>query len=179
MRTKKPTSTGARHRRDPYSGGVLSLTRLEHMSEEQKTARVKAVANDMAASIIYIAKQAEAGNLTAEQTTPLYNLFADITTTERAERERMTRSLEKTESRIERMKCQHRRDIDELMRAAASELKMLKKDMRRIETDVGTYVPTKEDGPRDQQSGDDAMDMDTSADSTEEVGPSTSQDDTE
>ena len=168
--------------------GALSLTGIENMSESEKTERIKAVTNDMAASIIYVAKHAEAGNVTADQIKPLYDIFADISRRERTEREKLMCSLEEMESQVEDMKRQHRRDIDELIKAAAAELKKLKREMGRAGPDEVPLTPAKTEGPKNhpvkndddeemttvaEQPADDTMDM--SADGAEEVDENASQ----
>ncbi|KAL1957558.1 hypothetical protein VTO42DRAFT_5785 [Malbranchea cinnamomea] len=125
-------------RRNPPAGGVLTLTGLEHMCDAEKNTRIKAVVNDMAASIIYIAKQAEAGNLTADQTTPLYNLLADIATSERDESSKLRRELRVCKRRLAERKRQHKRDIEALMQAAAAELRCLNKKLKELHAQMET-----------------------------------------
>jgi peroxiredoxin len=160
MGRKSSVSTfRSRHDRPP-AGGVLSLTGLEEMSECEKTAAVKALATDMAASIIYVARQAEAGNLTADQTTPIYNLISNITLTERTEREDMLRDLAESERRLARLKRQHRRIIHELMQAATIELKELKRRLRELEAGTSRARPKSEEALRSPAADEGGMDID-------------------
>jgi peroxiredoxin len=145
--------------RSRSTGGVLSLTGLEEMSEYEKTAAIKALATDMAASIIYVARQAEAGNLTADQTTPIFNLISDITSTERTEREDMMRDLAASGRRLARLKRQHRRDIHELMGAATVELKELRRKLRELEAGASGGNSKGEGAPR-QPMAEEGMDID-------------------
>ncbi|EZF30693.1 hypothetical protein H109_07148 [Trichophyton interdigitale MR816] len=108
------------------SGGALSLTGLESMSAAEKTARIIAVANDMAASIIYIAKQAEAGNLTNSQISPIYNFIDSILGLERSQTKSLMRELDKQGSRIALMEKQHSRDIEELTKCAMETITQMK-----------------------------------------------------
>ncbi|EZF09727.1 hypothetical protein H100_08937 [Trichophyton rubrum MR850] len=108
------------------SGGALSLTGLESMSAAEKTARIIAVANDMAASIIYIAKQAEAGNLTNSQIIPIYNFIDSILGLERSQTKSLMRELDKQGSRIALMEKQHSRDIEELTKCAMETITQMK-----------------------------------------------------
>ncbi|KAF3482586.1 uncharacterized protein GIQ15_05345 [Arthroderma uncinatum] len=115
------------------SGGALSLTGLENMSSAEKTARILAVANDMAASIIYIAKQAEAGNLTNSQTVPIYNFIDSILGLERSQTRGLMAELEKQDSRIAFMEKQHQKDIEELTRCALEAISQMKARADQLE----------------------------------------------
>ncbi|KAK2882439.1 hypothetical protein FQN49_000361 [Arthroderma sp. PD_2] len=125
-RYKPPRSYGT-------SGGAMSLTGLENMSSSEKTARIIAVANDMAASIIYIAKQAEAGNLTNNQTVPIYNFIDSILGLERSQRNNLMGELERQDSRIALMEKQHQRDIEELTRCALEAVSQMKAKVEQLE----------------------------------------------
>ncbi|KAM5439926.1 hypothetical protein McanMca71_005072 [Microsporum canis] len=115
------------------SGGALSLTGLETMTSAEKTARILAVANDMAASIIYIAKQAEAGNLTNSQTIPIYNFIDSILALERGQKKSLMSELEQQDSRIALMEKQHRKDIEELTRCAMETVSRMKARIEQLE----------------------------------------------
>ncbi|EFE39699.1 bifunctional catalase-peroxidase Cat2 [Trichophyton verrucosum HKI 0517] len=115
------------------SGGALSLTGLESMSAAEKTARIMAVANDMAASIIYIAKQAEAGNLTNRQIIPIYNFIDSILGLERSQTKSLMRELDKQGSRIALMEKQHSRDIEELTKCAMETITQMKVRIAQLE----------------------------------------------
>ncbi|OAL75658.1 hypothetical protein A7D00_1258 [Trichophyton violaceum] len=115
------------------SGGALSLTGLESMSAAEKTARIIAVANDMAASIIYIAKQAEAGNLTNSQIIPIYNFIDSILGLERSQTKSLMRELDKQGSRIALMEKQHSRDIEELTKCAMETITQMKVRIAQLE----------------------------------------------
>ncbi|DAA74743.1 TPA_exp: hypothetical protein A8136_3059 [Trichophyton benhamiae CBS 112371] len=115
------------------SGGALSLTGLESMSAAEKTARIMAVANDMAASIIYIAKQAEAGNLTNRQIIPIYNFIDSILGLERSQTKSLMRELDKQGSQIALMEKQHSRDIEELTKCAMETITQMKVRIAQLE----------------------------------------------
>lgn len=120
----------------PPTGRALSLTGLENMTNEEKFTRITAVANDMAASIVYIAKQAESGNLTTQHTTPIYNLIENMLGAERSQKRSLIRELEKQDARISSMERQHRRDIQELMACANSALAQLKARADQLEVEL-------------------------------------------
>ncbi|EFR00489.1 hypothetical protein MGYG_03491 [Nannizzia gypsea CBS 118893] len=125
---KPPRSYGS-------SGGALSLTGLESMSPAEQTARILAVANDMAASIIYIAKQAEAGNLTNSQTIPIYNFIDSILGLERSQKKSLMRELEMQGSQIALMEKQHRRDIEELTKCAIETITQMNAKIEQLQKD--------------------------------------------
>ncbi|EDN05003.1 hypothetical protein I7I51_02742 [Histoplasma capsulatum] len=83
---------------------ALSLTGLEMLSPEEKSRRIAAVANDIAASIIYIAKQAAVGNVSTEQITPIYNLIDKVNMVGRRHIKRLERELEEQDQQIEEMR---------------------------------------------------------------------------
>ena len=120
----------------PHSGSVLSLTGLEKMTNEEKTRRITAIADNITASIIYIARQAEAGNLAFHHTTPIHNLIESIIGTERSQKRSLLRELEKQDLQISQMERQHRRDIEELVACANSALKELKARADLLEAEL-------------------------------------------
>lgn len=116
---------------DAPCGGVLTLTGLEHMSKHEKTTRIQAVVNDMTASFIYIGDHVQLGTITADQTTPLYNLVEDITATERGEWKRLEKKLERCEKKLEAAEKKHTQDMEDLARAATAEIKCLSRKIKR------------------------------------------------
>ena len=116
--------------------GALSLAGIESMSDTEKTARITAVANDITASIIYIAKQSEAGNLTARHTTPIYDMLDKICGTEKRQKRRLLRELEKQDAQIAEMERQHRQDIHELTDCANIAISQLKARTDKLDEEV-------------------------------------------
>ncbi|EEQ87303.2 hypothetical protein RJZ56_005190 [Blastomyces dermatitidis] len=100
---------------------ALSLTGIETFSPSEKTRRIAAVANDLTASIIYIAKQAAAENLSIEQIAPIYDLIDKVNVVGRRHTKRLERELEEQDKQIEEMK------------------KMLGERDRQIEETAGRY----------------------------------------
>lgn len=103
------------------SSGVLALADLENMSEAEKIRLVKAVANDMAATIIHIGKHIKTGNLTADQIRPLYNLLETVAVTQRSEWDKLKRELESCEKELEASDKSHKRYISVSTHAATAE----------------------------------------------------------
>lgn len=120
----------------PHLGSVLSLTGLEKMSNEEKTVRISAVADNITASIIYIARQAEAGNLAFHHTTPIHDLIESIIGVERSQKRSLLRELEKQDLQMSQMEKRHRRDIEELVACANSALKELKAKADLLEKEL-------------------------------------------
>ncbi|KKZ68219.1 hypothetical protein EMCG_06110 [[Emmonsia] crescens] len=83
---------------------ALSLTGLETFSPPEKARRIAAVANDITASIIYIAKQAAAENLSAEQIAPIYELIDKVNVVGKRHNRRLEKELEEQDRQIEKMR---------------------------------------------------------------------------
>lgn len=116
--------------------GALSLTGLEHMSDTEKASRIKEVADDIIASIIYVAKQSEAGNLTSSHMAPIHYIIDQICGIVEGQTQRLIRELEKQDRIIEKMKRQHRRDIEELMRCAKTQFSQMRETTSKLEQTV-------------------------------------------
>ncbi|KAK2809724.1 hypothetical protein FQN50_003569 [Emmonsiellopsis sp. PD_5] len=137
--------------------GALSLTGLETLSNEAKTEKIAAVVNDITASIIYIAKQGEAGNLTTDQVAPIYNLVGKMNLTANRHNKRLQKELEQQdtqlegqEEQIERMaaeieegnrhleevKSQHRNEIQKLMACTNVAIGELKGRADRLDAEL-------------------------------------------
>ncbi|PGG98834.1 hypothetical protein GX51_06569 [Blastomyces parvus] len=100
---------------------ALSLTGIETLSPSEKTRHIAAVANDLAASIIYIAKQAAAENLSTEQIAPICDLIDTVNEVGRRHTKRLEKELEEQDKQIEEMK------------------RMLRERDRQIEESAGRY----------------------------------------
>ena len=118
------------------TAGCLSLTGLEKMSDDEKTARITAVADDITASIIYIAKQAEAGNLTARNTSPIYDLIDNMSLTEKRHKRRLERELERQDNQMVQMRKRHRENLYEVMTCANIAISRLKARADRLDSEL-------------------------------------------
>ncbi|PGG97169.1 hypothetical protein AJ79_09306 [Helicocarpus griseus UAMH5409] len=107
---------------------ALSLTGLETLSPSQKTQRIAAVANDMMTSIIYIAKQAGAGNLTAKQIAPIHDLIDKVNMVGREHNRQLEMELEEQDRLIEEM----RRNLDERDERIVEMEVRHREEMRRV-----------------------------------------------
>lgn len=123
---------------DPY-GGVLTLSNIENMPKDEQTARIKAVVNDIKATILFITQHANAENLTPDQTHLLYELFDDIAVAGHEERKRLKmdleeceRELEDCERALEAQEKQHEIHIEAVKEAARAELRRLCKENKRL-----------------------------------------------
>ncbi|OJD21555.1 hypothetical protein ACJ73_07102 [Blastomyces percursus] len=146
VRTRTPTSLGSLRTAVYYfyqgnqallqpiirAGEVLALEvetyRIEnqalaqHLHKQRTRQRQKAaVANDLAASIIYIAKHAAAENLSTEQIAPIYDLIDRVNVVGGRHTKRLERELEEQDKQIEEME------------------KMLGEQDRQIEEIAGRY----------------------------------------
>ncbi|PGG98495.1 hypothetical protein AJ80_09526 [Polytolypa hystricis UAMH7299] len=119
-----------------HSAGALSLTGLEYMSDEEKAARISSVANDMTASIIYIAKQAEAGNVTEKHTAPIYDFIDRVCGTEKRQKKSLLRELERQDEQIAQAVKRHQEDIRELMACASTAILRLKARADKLEAEL-------------------------------------------
>jgi peroxiredoxin len=106
------------------------------MSDDEKTSRITTVADDIAASIIYIAKQAEAGNLTAQNTSPIYDLIDSISLTEKKHRRRLERELERQDHKMAEMGQRHRESLYEVMTCANIAVSQLKARADRLDAEL-------------------------------------------
>lgn len=93
----------------PYANATplttaLTLTPLQSLPPSQKTALLASIANDIKSTLIYIAKQSEAGNLDTTHTAPLNDLVATIKNTAVRERRVLERRLERAERRVRRLR---------------------------------------------------------------------------
>ncbi|KAK2792132.1 hypothetical protein FQN52_003900 [Onygenales sp. PD_12] len=137
--------------------GALSLTGLETLSDEAKTEKIAAVVNDITASIIYIAKQGEAGNLTTDQVAPIYNLVGKMNLTANRHNksllkeleqqdielegqgqqiERMAEELEKRDRHLEEVEGQHRSEMQKLKARTNATIGELKGRAERLEAEL-------------------------------------------
>lgn len=83
---------------------TLRLQNLPSLPPHTKTALLASIAHDMRATFIYIAKQAEAGTLSPDNTAPLNEVLTIIKDTDMRRRESLERRLERYEKRIERLR---------------------------------------------------------------------------
>jgi hypothetical protein len=72
---------------------ALRLDNIDWLSSDQKTELISSVANDISAAFIYIAKQAEAGNLTAAHTASINDVIKTIRDTEAKQRRRLEQKI--------------------------------------------------------------------------------------
>ena len=122
----------------PY-GGILTLSNLEKMTEDEQTARIKAAVNDIRATIIFLSEHAHADTLKPDQTHPLYNLLDDIVWVGREERKRLKldleeceRELKNCERELEEQERQHELHIEAVKEAARAELRRLCREIKRL-----------------------------------------------
>ncbi|OJD15720.1 hypothetical protein AJ78_04055 [Emergomyces pasteurianus Ep9510] len=101
---------------------ALNLIGLETLSASEKARRITAVANDITISIIYIAKHTVAGNLTAEQVAPIYDLIDKVNVVGKQHNRRLESELEAQDLQIEAMKrmlVERERRIEEMRRESS------------------------------------------------------------
>ncbi|KAK2734546.1 hypothetical protein FQN57_001651 [Myotisia sp. PD_48] len=126
---------------DGHRGGALSLSGLTTMEPQEKSARIIAITNDMVASIVFIAKQAEAGNLTASQIAPIYNFIDCMLGVERNQKKGLIKELEQQDDRMALMERQHLSDIEQLMECAKGAISHMKKKVHILEEKLKRVEP--------------------------------------
>lgn len=87
---------------------ALRLSNIEQLSPDQKTELVRSVANDITAVFIYIARQAEAGNLTTANTEPINDVISVIRDTEVKHRQKLEDKLARYERAAQRRRRERR-----------------------------------------------------------------------
>ncbi|KAL1981998.1 hypothetical protein VTN96DRAFT_1964 [Rasamsonia emersonii] len=87
---------------------ALRLSNIERLSPDQKTELVRSVANDITAVFIYIARQAEAGNLTTANTEPINDVISVIRDTEVKHRQKLEDKLARYERAAQRRRRERR-----------------------------------------------------------------------
>ncbi|GAD99342.1 conserved hypothetical protein [Paecilomyces variotii No. 5] len=93
---------------------AMRLTNIDTLPSRSKTSLINSIATDISATFIYIAKQAEAGNLSTIHTGPINDIIGTIKDTEVAHREALERKLaryKKTERRLRRERKWMRREL--------------------------------------------------------------------
>ncbi|EEH41215.1 hypothetical protein PAAG_03501 [Paracoccidioides lutzii Pb01] len=140
--------------------GALSLTGLDEFSPQEKAQRVAAVANDITASIIYVAKHAEAGNLTSEQLKPIHNLIDMVNVVGREHNRRLERELAEQDRQVEEMRkkleeqsrqigerrhvCRAMRKMDVVIGELKASVEVLETEIKKMQDDRGTWVMLRE-----------------------------------
>lgn len=100
---------------------AMRLTHIDTLSSRSKTSLIKSIATDISATFIYIAKQAEAGNLSAIHTGPINDVIGTIKDTEVAHREALERKLaryKRVERRLRRERKWMKRELMGLTKKA-------------------------------------------------------------
>ncbi|KAL1966190.1 hypothetical protein VTN77DRAFT_4742 [Rasamsonia byssochlamydoides] len=87
---------------------ALRLSDIEQLPSDQRTELIQSVANDITAVFIYIARQAEAGNLTTANTAPINDVIGVIRGTEVKHRQKLEEKLGRLQRDAQRCKRERR-----------------------------------------------------------------------
>lgn len=83
---------------------AMRLTNIDTLSSALKTDLLHSIATDISATFIYIAKQAEAGNLSTVHTAPINSIIRVIRDTEVAQRRALERKVRRYERQARRLR---------------------------------------------------------------------------
>ncbi|KAL2009662.1 hypothetical protein VTN00DRAFT_5469 [Thermoascus crustaceus] len=83
---------------------AMRLTDIDTLSSALKTDLLRSIATDISATFIYIAKQAEAGNLSTIHTAPINSIIRIIKDTEVAQRRALERKVRRYERQARRLR---------------------------------------------------------------------------
>ncbi|KAL1877806.1 hypothetical protein Plec18167_004775 [Paecilomyces lecythidis] len=119
---------------------AMRLTNIDTLPSRSKTSLINSIATDISATFIYIAKQAEAGNLSTIHTGPINDVIGIIKDTEVAHREALERKLaryKRVERRLRRERKWMRRELMGLTKKAREVVEDLKLKVHGVSEELG------------------------------------------
>ena len=87
---------------------TMRLRNIQTLSSPAKTALLQSIANDISATFIYLAKQAEANTLNPEHTAPINDVIAIIKDTTASQRRTLERRMARYERRTKRLRAERK-----------------------------------------------------------------------
>lgn len=87
---------------------TMRLRNIQTLSSPAKTALLQSIANDISATFIYLAKQAEANTLNPEHTAPIDDVIAIIKDTTASQRRTLERRMARYERRTKRLRAERK-----------------------------------------------------------------------